>query len=674
MTEPLTRLHVQLHAPDSEIRLAAVAQLATLAAPAMELFALCLGDDDWRVRKAAIAAFLKSRYTRADIETLIDFLRHDENAGLRNAAIEILVGLGSEAVDPLRAKIGDADVDVRKFVIDILGEIGDARCGDELLEALDDKDPNVRYAAVETLGKLQITQAADRLLALLADSDPGLKFTLIQTLARLGQPVDLTPLLPLLEERLLRKALFECFGFIGDARAFAPLVEGLADPLRNQRETALLALHRLSQSLPEAFTHFLSQVNWHANRDFLLESLRSSQPEIQQAALGLFAFVGRYLPLDGLLSCLREEKTRASALEVFAQLGAQVYAGVLQDAALLEDWQLEILFVGGELGYPAAVPLAIKALGTSDPQLRYLAVRVLGQGGDRSHLPALLELLDDEIVPIRTAAVAALARLARCFQPDILPALELLINDPDADKRKRCMRILREMEGPQVQTMLLKACQDPSAEVRAEAVRALHGHVHDSVVAGLTLALTDESPEVRRLAVDALAECSSPQALAALKLVSPDEDIWVRAAVMRALAKFPADQPLLDLLTRALRDEAGLVVIAALESLMKLTGPSADAFLKEALLHRDEEVVKTALVLLRERRVQDALLPECASLLHHGSRDLRVLVADILGQSVDPTAFGLVEKRLEIETDPLVSQALEAASLKCKRRLAELDR
>ncbi len=673
MTETASTLRLQLHAENSETRLAAVAQRASLDVPAMDLFAICLGDDDWRVRKAATEAFFKYPYTQADIEALIGFLHHQENAGLRNAAIEILVGLGAQAVDALCARICDADADVRKFVIDILGEIDDDRCSNELLQALEDEDSNVRYAAVETLGKLKITRAAEPLLALIADSDPGLKFTLLRTLARLGQPVDIARLLPLLEDRLLCKAVFECLGFSDDPRAFAPLVQGLSDPQRNLRETALLALHRLTQALPEAFIRFVSSVNFSASQAFLFEALRSERPEIKTAALGLFAFVGHEFPRDELLSCVRDEDSRAQALEVFARLGEQTYAGILQDVALLEDWQVEILFVGGELGYAAAVPRALEALGAPDPQLRYVAARVLGQQGDVSHIPLLLGLLDDEVDPIRAAAVTALAGLARRYQTAILPALEALSHDPNPEKRIQCMRIMRELEGPQVQAFLLKACQDPIAGVRAEAVRAQHGHVDAAVISGLTLSLTDESAEVRRLAVNALAECSTSQALASLKLVSQDEDIWVRAEVMRALTKFPVDDSVQNVFAQAISDEAGLVVISALEGLMKIAPGTAQSLLVEALRHRDEEVVKTALALLRQCAASDWLEAEGARLLKHVSRDVRVLVADMLGQYPDPLALTLLENRMELETDPLVIRALETALSAHKRRLTGVD-
>ena len=85
-------------------------------------------------------------------------------AGLRNAAVDMLVRMGSEAVPSLLTHADSTDHDVRKFIVDILGEIGDRRAIPVLLSALADADGNVRAAAAENLGKLQAVEAVPALL------------------------------------------------------------------------------------------------------------------------------------------------------------------------------------------------------------------------------------------------------------------------------------------------------------------------------------------------------------------------------------------------------------------------------------------------------------------------------------------------------------------------------
>ena len=72
---------------------------------------------------------------------------------LRNSAVEALERLGRLAVPVLSLHMDDDDHDVRKFVVDILGNVGDAAAVPLLIKALDDPDPNVSAAAAENLGQ-----------------------------------------------------------------------------------------------------------------------------------------------------------------------------------------------------------------------------------------------------------------------------------------------------------------------------------------------------------------------------------------------------------------------------------------------------------------------------------------------------------------------------------------
>jgi HEAT repeat protein len=74
----------------------------------------------------------------------------------RNLAGEILLKIGDKAVDAMVAYIDKSCDDDKKFVIDILGLIGDAKAGTEILKVLDtNKNENVVLACIEALGNLK---------------------------------------------------------------------------------------------------------------------------------------------------------------------------------------------------------------------------------------------------------------------------------------------------------------------------------------------------------------------------------------------------------------------------------------------------------------------------------------------------------------------------------------
>src|SRR5207237_574495 len=83
---------------------------------------------------------------------LLDALGAGDDAGTRNSAAEALARIGSPALHPLLDRLQDPDADIRKFAIDVLGEIKNRRAVPGLAARLADPDPNVRAAAAEAMG------------------------------------------------------------------------------------------------------------------------------------------------------------------------------------------------------------------------------------------------------------------------------------------------------------------------------------------------------------------------------------------------------------------------------------------------------------------------------------------------------------------------------------------
>ena len=660
MDEKVRLIQEQLTSPDTELRITATRRLASLPAPTVDLFICSLGDTDWRVRKAAVESFQQLAYSEKYIQELITLLYHPENAGLRNAAIEILVGFGSLAVEQLRSEISEPDVEVRKFVIDILGEICDPRCAPDLIVSLKDADINVRYAAAETLGKLKAETAVEPLMELMTDPDLGLKFTVLQSLSQIGGSIPTDRLFVYLDERLLRKALFDCFARVGGSDVVPHLVKGLCDPMRQVREAALSALdllrpreiHAIKSALVDAD---LGQISADLERIFTGE-----RPELKAAALALYGDVGGSRDLSLLLNCFSEEGLRSQALNTFSELGEGPFTRLVNLFDTTDHLRtLYLIFVGGELGFASVLPLAVTASQSSDPQLRSTAARALGALGDGGQLDLLLHLLDDEVIDIQNTAATAIATLASRNNTFCLPRISSLFNDPNPEKRMLVVRILGLIDGEGIEALLLKAFKDSSASVRCEAIRALSGHFSEIVISGLTLALTDESAEVRRLAVGALGQCPQDKALPALTLAAADADFWVRAAVMRVLAVF-SGETVRNLLLDALTDPVGLVVIAALESSVSVFPAECRSLLEDALTHPDEEVVKVAMDQLSRISDMDWIAPFCADLLNHAHWDVRLHAVNFLGLSQLKGKYKLLQEQLAVENEAPVRQAIES--------------
>ena len=85
---------------------------------------------------------------------LEEAVRNDEDADLRNGAMDALVAFGEMAVPHLTKLLTDDNEQVRNFSTVMLGDIGNPKAVVPLIKALQDHDANVRHGAAEALGKI----------------------------------------------------------------------------------------------------------------------------------------------------------------------------------------------------------------------------------------------------------------------------------------------------------------------------------------------------------------------------------------------------------------------------------------------------------------------------------------------------------------------------------------
>ena len=99
-----------------EVRRRAVASLERLGLDgAIDLIRRALADDDWRVRKEAVALITRSAPGPAAIASLIDDSVQEEEIGLRNAAAEALGGIGGAAVDAILERLPEPQALRQRF-------------------------------------------------------------------------------------------------------------------------------------------------------------------------------------------------------------------------------------------------------------------------------------------------------------------------------------------------------------------------------------------------------------------------------------------------------------------------------------------------------------------------------------------------------------------------------
>lgn len=595
--------------PDVSKRRVAAESLAAGDERAVYPLIKALRDENPGVQDAAMRSLI-AMGGDAVAFMVVPLLREDSY--LRNTAFLILKGLGRGVLPFVYPLLKDKDDDVRKFALDILGEIKEGVPAAEVVPLFKDHNPNVRTAAAKAAGALGLKEAVPELIGALKD-DEWVCFSAIEALGRLGAEEAVPSIAAFLDDgsEALRYAAVEALGEIGTEGASAALLSHARRSSGNEKRATVKSLARMGVAVPEA-------------AGILIDMLGGDDWEEKAIAI------------KGL-SCLRE----CGAVKLMVDI-----AGALDDAdpatydrlhlvkgSLLamgcEDALLEVIdsadikyrgkllaaeILGG-LGSGAAVPHLKKLLEGDLRDVRRAAVEAMGKIDGAEARAVLVGLVEDGDGHIRRAAIRALgrAREAAIFDrlfgllpgeryPDVLEETvkALLSIDPE----RLFSRIggvgpkVRELVGKFSDDvdMLLSLADDETLGVRVSAISGFSRVSEDGrVFRKLSEAVRDVEPEVRRVAVMALGELNHCHD--AIKTLLEDADVWVRMHAVEALGRcFTHD--IIRTLRPLLRDKEPPVVLSAIEAIGKVGGKEAFSVLSPLRNHPDEAVRQRALRVL----------------------------------------------------------------------------
>ena len=257
--------------PDPGVRVAAVASLGRKA-DTTTLHALgqvVKRDPDWLVRLKAISAaeaftgdeaigfwhdLLRDIPWWRELQVLDNVTHADPTrptpprempAGtyekVRRTVLETLFGR-------IQAELPTADPAHRGWMMDVLGDTGDARAIPLLTSALQDIEQDVRLKAIHSLGRIGSPSVVDLLLPALKDQHSQVR---IQAAEALGDCNDFRAVEPLLEalqdsNQFVRAAVTVAIGKIVDTKALKPLIAALNDPDKDVRDQTQAAIQRMS--------------------------------------------------------------------------------------------------------------------------------------------------------------------------------------------------------------------------------------------------------------------------------------------------------------------------------------------------------------------------------------------------------------------------------------------
>jgi HEAT repeat protein len=650
------------HTADEETRRRIIQELSGgQLSEICNLLFCAMGDDSWRVRKEAVEVFVSSNPGEGLIEKLLDLLRSEENAGLRNSAAEAVTRLGEKAADSLNRIVCDPDPDVRKFVIDVMGSINSICFAKPLLSALRDEDVNVAAAAAEHLGNLGDARVVPDLLQAIGSNEMELfRFNALAAIGKLAVPAPVpNEIMQLAGKDLLRKAVYECLGSIADESAVALLMEGMGVRQKSSRNTAIIALYRIySRSGAEARQAVESTLQSLRGGNLipvLLESFDPSEPVLAEAVVVILDIIGDKRCVDIFLQAFVNERLSGIALKALKHLGPDgVDAMISRYSSSDIVSRSAICALIGECAYRDGGAVIRDALWDQAPLVRKAAVSAAGKLGLTDCIPEIVSLLDDSDQDVRSTVVACLQALALIDRSGI-QSVACQLGDSEQSEQRRNAATLFAALGDGDRLSLLVKDEDPL--VRQAAVASI-GKLHLAPSSSILLmALVDEDPDVRIAAAEALGEVGDRTFVTALSHALNDEDVWVQCAALNSLARIYPEGAL-DAVQAVFPGAEGLLLLTSLKLLENLGNAQALELVEQTLENRDDEVVTLALSIIG-RQSDGRIGPHAGRLLAHGSWNVRIACARTVALLPADQATELLSRALEIETNDLVRTELQ---------------
>lgn len=496
-----------------------------------------------------LAAALAGSARRDSVRRALLAILEDKGRWTPSDVTEALAGVADHPdvrAALLTALADDEEMSRVEIVRALAGVAGHDDVRDALLRCLGDRDRLVRRAAVEDLSAVSDRAAVCRALVAQLDGHP---------------------------DALTRSAV---------AEALAPAAAGHADVASALCRAARSDVDVLVRG--SAATALAGAIDDEPVRQTLIEVARTD------------AFA---IPVDAALAALAgavdHEDVHALFVEKLADTG--VIARVRVDSVLSD------ILVSAE-----ARARLLVLVHSDDPEVRFVAVRALGQVREPSEYRAVFEqrVRDDPDLDVRMAAARALTGTL-----DLEPRQERLVmlrllTGGDVRDWLPAVRLMAEVRSVQeivdTHSSLLGADADADAKVRRHAMRLLRPDLDRADVrAAYVELLDDEDPLVRREALDALAGVVGYEDVRAAMVArirsGPHDDVRRGAAEALAVA---ADVPTCRVMVGLLRDHPVRVVRSA--ALLVLGGCLDDTEVCGVLL---DQLTRTELSWEAERILRD---------------------------------------------------------------------
>lgn len=505
--------------------------------------------------------------------------------GLRNAAIDILRKIGDDGIDVMHRLAVDDNDDIRLFVLDVLGTIGNPESVDVLIGGLGDRNANVRNAAVVSLGLLGDPKAFEHLKPLLEDEE-WIRFSVIESLSRLPHEDLPEFLLAQLErfknDELTISALLETIGKIRSRHVVNKLIRMLDDAgpyIETEIVKALLKILTPDEvaGLPEKDSRIiksiidmhladaddellsdmlrvLSRVGDRTSVKAMIELARGMDPDSQADTYAAVADALCGLRDIGAMTELLddEDKLKILAAGVLGRIGGEGSAGLISARVFSSSCYVKramtdaLAAIGGtELRETFRALLA-----DVDGHVISSSLRALGRIGDPRDIDGIVPFLCHRYPDVREAAFSSIVDIGTPHAENVFMGMS---GHADPGCRIMALRGLDLLGSLHLCEVVDRLIDDESWEVRAAAVKVIRDRDLAVTPDVLRELIEDEHEQIRYTAIDIAGLKKMGELRGILEEAIRSNDMWAASHAVEALGMFrdsPARDRLLDTLSR----------------------------------------------------------------------------------------------------------------------------
>lgn len=419
-----------------------------LELPVLEKISKHLTDEDKGIRNSVQNILINNPASAGFIVKYIS----SEDISVRNLAGETLVKIGDKAVKPLvDYLVKSNNFDDKKFIIDILGLIGDQSVSTNIkTELKNTTDDNVKLACIETLGNLKDPGAVELLMQSYRDNEL-FKPSVIEALGKIGSEsaVDFMESVYSDEDDLTKFSIIESLGLIGNENTFFFLISEL-----NEISGPLVwPIVKSIQQLKEK--HKLEVPFDERIKNVILKTIYEAQPEFKKSAIMLLGQFNDKEMIIAFLKSLGEDEEldviiKAKLLEN-SERAIAAYPSLLQNtinnvapvleilAGLIQQSENPINKILNGLSLRNLIDSLAKFLTHPDEEARRLAMNLLFSIDAKTAVLFADKMVDDDNLWNKLKLIENLAELE---DENINEILEKLSEDSEIMVSKKAADIL----------------------------------------------------------------------------------------------------------------------------------------------------------------------------------------------------------------------------------------